>query len=235
MTNAFPNCRSCARQATVREALRALFIAGNSMATSRAMMPMTTNSSTRVNPRVLCGPCREVVILPPRFEGTRIFGSANNFRPKREVCGGDCMRTGAKLKMILKNSGTARTSPPWSLGGGKLDVQARKAGALQSNARCHLERNLDDFRAIVVIDPQNQLFSGLPKQCDAETPGPAAGLHIGFAGQAAVLPDHLFGSGVQRFDGTNSFTRSADGQIHFVVHAHGWIDRLIGVQNRRQQ
>src|SRR4051794_6014878 len=99
MTNALPNCRSCARQATVREAFRALFIAGRSMATSKAMMPITTNSSTSVNaarlrlltagnstsvnPSFLRERCREVVILPPKFEATRIFGSVANFPTRK--------------------------------------------------------------------------------------------------------------------------------------------------------
>src|SRR4051812_26135027 len=82
MTKALPNCRSCARHATVREALRALFSAGRSMATSKAMIPMTTNSSTSVNAPFFREGCREVVILPPKFEATGIFGSASNFATK---------------------------------------------------------------------------------------------------------------------------------------------------------
>src|SRR3954469_17065126 len=46
-----PIWRRLERQAVERDASRALFNAGSNMPTSTAMMPMTTNSSTKVNAR----------------------------------------------------------------------------------------------------------------------------------------------------------------------------------------
>ncbi len=49
-----PICRICDRQAVVFAATRALFKAGNKIEISNAMMPMTTSSSTSVNPVWRC-------------------------------------------------------------------------------------------------------------------------------------------------------------------------------------
>src|SRR5436305_1519040 len=50
MTNAIPSCRRLLRHLTRFPASLARFIAGSRIAISTARMPMTTNSSTKVNP-----------------------------------------------------------------------------------------------------------------------------------------------------------------------------------------